>query len=53
MPLVFFDRVYEDIETAKITTNDYESSFDATEHLILAGCKKIVYLVINKNLSIT
>ena len=52
LPLVFFDRVYEDIDTAKITTNDYESSFDATEHLINAGCKKIVYLVINKNLSI-
>lgn len=52
LPLVFFDRIYEDIDTAKITTNDYESSFDATEHLINAGCKKIVYLVINKNLSI-
>jgi LacI family transcriptional regulator len=52
MPLVFFDRIYEDIDTAKITTNDYQSSFDATEHLILAGCKKIVYLVINKNISI-
>ncbi|KHJ39016.1 catabolite control protein A [Pedobacter glucosidilyticus] len=52
MPLVFFDRVYEDIDTAKITTNDYESSFDATEHLIQAGCKKIAYLVVNKNLSI-
>jgi LacI family transcriptional regulator len=52
MPLVFFDRVYEDIDTAKITTNDYESSFDATEHLIKAGCKKIAYLVVNKNLSI-
>jgi len=52
MPLVFFDRIYEDIDTAKITTNDYESSFLATEHLILAGCKKIAYLVINKNISI-
>jgi LacI family transcriptional regulator len=52
MPLVFFDRIYDDIDTAKITTNDYQSSFDATEHLILAGCEKIVYLVINKNLSI-
>jgi LacI family transcriptional regulator len=52
MPLVFFDRIYEDIETAKITTNDYESSFVATEHLILGGCKKIAYLVINKNISI-
>lgn len=52
VPLVFFDRVYEDIETPKVTTNDYESSFLATEHLIQAGCQKIAYLVRNKSLSI-
>ena len=52
IPLVFFDRVYEDIDTAKVTTNDYESSYLATKHLIEGGCKKIVYLVINKKLSI-
>jgi LacI family transcriptional regulator len=52
MPLVFFDRVYDDIDVAKVTTNDYESSFNATKHLIAAGCKKIVFLVINKSLSI-
>ncbi|PIQ20664.1 MAG: LacI family transcriptional regulator [Cytophagales bacterium CG18_big_fil_WC_8_21_14_2_50_42_9] len=52
IPLVFFDRIYEDIEAASVTTNDYESSFAATEHLILTGCKKIAFLVINKNLSI-
>lgn len=52
IPLVFFDRVYEDIATAKVTTNDYESSFLATKHLIKAGCKKIAYLVVNKKMSI-
>jgi len=52
MPLVFFDRVYDDIEVPKVTTNDYESSFLATQHLIEAGCKKIAFLVINKSLSI-
>ncbi|MET6997709.1 LacI family DNA-binding transcriptional regulator [Chitinophaga defluvii] len=52
MPLVFFDRVYDDIEVPKVTTNDYESSFLATKHLIEAGCKKIAFLVINKSLSI-
>lgn len=51
-PVVFFDRVYEDIEAAKVTTNDYESSFDATAHLIKSGCKRIAYLVINKSISI-
>lgn len=52
IPLVFFDRVYEDIPTPRVITNDYESSFAATEHLIKQGCKHIAYLVINKNLSI-
>jgi LacI family transcriptional regulator len=52
LPLVFFDRVYEDIDTPRVITNDYDSSFKATEHLIEQGCKKIGYLVINKNLSI-
>lgn len=52
VPIVFFDRVYEDIEAPKVTTNDYESSFAATEHLIKSGCKKIAYLVINKSISI-
>jgi LacI family transcriptional regulator len=52
IPLVFFDRIYEDIDTAKVTTDDYESSFTATEHLIQAGCRQIAFLVINKNQSI-
>ncbi|MET4082387.1 LacI family transcriptional regulator [Pedobacter sp. UYP30] len=52
LPLVFFDRVYEDIETARVLTDDYESSFMATEHLIEQGCEKIAYLVVNKSLSI-
>jgi LacI family transcriptional regulator len=52
IPVVFFDRVYEDIDVSKVTTNDYESSFAATEHLIEQGCRRIAYLVINKNISI-
>lgn len=52
IPVVFFDRVYEDVDVSKVTTNDYESSFAATEHLIEQGCRRIAYLVINKNISI-
>lgn len=52
LPLVFFDRVYEDIITPRVITNDYESSFTATKHLIQQGCKKIAYLAVNKTLSI-
>lgn len=52
LPLVFFDRIYEDIDTPRVITNDYKSSFSATEHLIEQGCKRIAYMVINKSLSI-
>ena len=52
LPIVFFDRVCEEIPTAKVTTNDYESSFQATEHLMAVGCRNIAHLVISGNLSI-
>ncbi|GGH08686.1 LacI family DNA-binding transcriptional regulator [Pedobacter zeae] len=52
LPLVFFDRIYEDIDTPRVITNDYNSSFLATEHLIEQGCTRIAYLVVNKSLSI-
>ena len=52
LPIVFFDRVLDEFETAKITTDDFDSGFKATEHLIQQGCKKIAYLLISKNLSI-
>ncbi|RZK76770.1 MAG: LacI family transcriptional regulator [Pedobacter sp.] len=53
IPLVFFDRVAETIDTAKITTNDYESGYQATEHLIDAGCTRIAYLQVSEALSIS
>lgn len=52
IPLVFFDRVCEDVETAKIVTDDFESSYNATCHLIKNGCKRISYLSTSSALSI-
>jgi len=52
-PVIFFDRVCEDIETAKITTDDFESSYKATKHLIECGCRKIAFLSFSKSLSIS
>jgi LacI family transcriptional regulator len=53
VPIVFFDRVPEMMECPTVTTDDYESGFKATEHLILAGCKKIAYLCLSGYLSTT
>lgn len=52
VPIVFFDRVCNEVDTAKVTTNDYESGYQATEHLIRAGCQHIAHLLISNNLSI-
>ena len=52
MPLVFFDRVCEDVETAKVITDDFESSYNATTHLLKTGCKKTVFLSTSSLLSI-
>ena len=53
VPLIFFDRVCEDVETTKITTDDLESGYKATKHLIQKGCTSIAFLSISKSLSIS
>lgn len=52
IPVVFFDRSYDDFPSHFVTGNDFESSRLATQHLIDNGCKKIAYLVINRKVSI-
>jgi hypothetical protein len=53
IPMVFFDRVVSEISGPKVITKDFQSSFQATEHLIENDCKKIAFLSISKNLSIS
>jgi LacI family transcriptional regulator len=51
-PIVFFDRICHEIETAKISTDDFTSGFNATEHLIQNGCRDIAYLSVSETISI-
>jgi DNA-binding LacI/PurR family transcriptional regulator len=44
IPLVFFDRTCENLEASHVFTNNYEISFEATEHLIAQGCKRIAII---------
>jgi LacI family transcriptional regulator len=53
VPLIFFDRICEDVATAKITTDDFESAYKATVHLIEQGCTSIFFLNISDSLSIS
>jgi len=46
VPIVFFDRVCEDIPTAKIKTDDFNSAYMATKHLLERGCKNISLVTI-------
>jgi LacI family transcriptional regulator len=50
--MVLFDRVLHEVETAKVTTDDFVSSLNATEHLIQNGCRNIAYLSLSSHLSI-
>lgn len=51
-PIVMFDRVAEGIVCDKVIVDDFESSFDATQHLIKLGGKKIALLSTIGNLSV-
>lgn len=46
VPIVFFDRVVEDIPAAKIKTDDFNSAYMATRHLLDQGCKNISLVTI-------
>jgi len=46
VPVVFFDRVFDDLNSMKITTDDLNSAYIATNHLLDAGCKNISLITI-------
>ena len=53
MPIVFFDRVTDEIETHKVIANNYLGAYNATEHLISQGYKRIAHITSSPYLSIT
>lgn len=52
-PIVFFNRVCNDITSSKILFNDYKWAMFATEHLINQGYKNIYHLKGKESLSLT
>jgi LacI family transcriptional regulator len=44
LPIVFFDKISNEIQTHKVKVNNHQSAFKATEHLIENGYKKIAQL---------
>lgn len=53
IPVVFFDRAVDEIQTHKVLVDDYGGAFQATEHLVREGCRKIAHISGHMNLSIS
>lgn len=52
VPLVFFDRISDEIESDRVIVNDEQGAYDAVNHLIETGCKNIIHLAGPDNLKI-
>lgn len=47
IPIVFFDRVEEHSSTTKVIIDNYKCGYQATQHLIDQGCRRIVLVTAN------
>ncbi len=52
VPVIFFDRVLHDVETVKVITNDFESAYTATTHLIKSGSRNPCFVSLVSSLNI-
>jgi DNA-binding LacI/PurR family transcriptional regulator len=50
VPIIFFDRISEELATDRVITNDYEGARMVTAHLIERGCRNILHLAAPKYL---
>jgi LacI family transcriptional regulator len=53
LPIVFFDRIVDEIQTYKVTTDNFKATFDATAMLIDKGYQKIAFIANAPQLSIS
>ncbi|MCK5730183.1 MAG: LacI family DNA-binding transcriptional regulator [Draconibacterium sp.] len=52
IPLVFFDRVVDEIEAHKIVVDDFDCGYLATKHLIEQGAKRVAHIGGSLNIKI-
>lgn len=52
IPVVLFDRIFDEFQTLKIITDDYRCGFRAAKHLIEKKCQNLCYLSLSEHLSI-
>lgn len=51
-PVVFFDRVCDEIETDKVIVDDFNGAMNAVEYLIQTGCRRIAHFAAPQKLLI-
>ena len=52
IPIVFFDRDFENLDIPKVITNDYDCGYMAAQHLLERGCSNPVFLSVSSSLPI-
>jgi LacI family transcriptional regulator len=52
IPIVFFDRICEQVPAAYVKTDDFHSAYNATSHLLDRGCKNISLITVQGYTSI-
>lgn len=52
-PIVFFDRIIDDISTHKVMADNFQGAYNATMHLLQQGYKRIACITNSAHLSIT
>lgn len=53
IPVVFFDRTTEAIATSKVMQDDYHGAYEATQHLIAQGYRRIAHIAGSEGLTLT
>ncbi len=53
LPIVFFDRVSDEIDTHKVVADNFAGAYKATTQLLEAGYRKIAHITSSVNVSIT
>lgn len=53
LPIVFFDRISNEVNTHTVILDNFKGAYDATEHLIQNGYRRIAALASSEFLSIT
>ena len=52
VPVIFFDRACDEIETDRVVVDDFDGAMTAVEYLIKTGCRRIAHFAADQHLQI-